>query len=134
LHACHKILYMYIVCTGTWTVLIWKTRPVVPTTNIEIKIHLSFHLNLRYMLRYLKYAKCRDFEPINNEKFSISLIFIFKWISDGYIVRNICYGLLLLINSYLNRKYTSLFQGSLLDLFVKHINIRCWNHRSCFSN
>ena len=43
---------------------------------------------------------------INNEIFSISLIFIFKWISDEYIERNIFYGLLLLINSYLNRKYT----------------------------
>jgi hypothetical protein len=29
-------------------------------------------------LRYLKYVKCSDFELINGEIFSISLIFIFK--------------------------------------------------------
>jgi hypothetical protein len=29
-------------------------------------------LNLRYLLRYLKYVKCSDFEPISSEIFSIS--------------------------------------------------------------
>jgi len=51
---------------------------VVCIKLLKIKIHLCFHLNLRYLLRYLKYVKCSDFEPINNEIFSISLIFIFK--------------------------------------------------------
>jgi hypothetical protein len=30
------------------------------------------------ILKALRHVKCSDFEPINNEKFSISLIFIFK--------------------------------------------------------
>jgi hypothetical protein len=56
-----------------------------------------------------KYVECSDFEPINNDIFSISLIFISKWISDGYSVRNICYGLLL------NNSYpTELFKTKIL--------------------
>jgi hypothetical protein len=72
-----------------------------------------------------------DFEPTNNENFSISLIFIIKWISDGYIVRNICYRLLLLI-IHISTESIRNFSGAISLIYcVKNINIRCWNHKFC---
>ena len=90
-----------------------------------IKIHLSFHLNLRYLLRYLKYVKCSDFEPINNENINIRfwnhifMSYVYPFLLCIYVKHTTfvwhhvwgCWLLVLLINGILDICVNNQSQG-----------------------